>query len=158
MRSLLFALALTSPCMFALGCGDTDKDDDSAADDTASDTDDNPDSDCTDAPSDAPTADAITTGGSGVACYYPPPEGYCREIASATAAQQVEGGDKAAIGCADAIVVTDGACPTDKAVGRCVNWSSEETRYYYTCNQYDALFAGGPQEACESVGATWEAL
>lgn len=154
MRPTLLALFLTSAPILGVACGD--KDDTGGP--TDGETDDNPDGDCTDAPADAPTADAFTAGGSGVICYYGPPEGYCRDIASATAAQQVEGGDKAAIGCADAIVVTDGSCPMDGAVGRCLGWTAEETRYYYTCNQYDALFAGGPQESCETGGGTWEAL
>lgn len=126
-------------------------------DSTVTDTDDNPTGDCLDAPSDAPTADAISAGGASVVCYYGPPEGYCRDLQSAASAQLVEGGDKAAIGCADALVITDGACPTDKLVGRC-QWTAEEVRYYYECNQYDALFAGGPQESCESVGGVWEPM
>jgi hypothetical protein len=114
------------------------------------DTDDNPDGGCTEAPDDAPTADAITSGGSSVICYYGPPEGYCRDIRDPGQAALVEGGDKAAIGCADAIVVTNGTCPTDELVGTCEEWMANEDRYYYTCNQYDELFAGGPEEACGS--------
>lgn len=111
--------------------------------DKGTDTDDNPDPGCTEAPTDAPTADVITAGGSSVACYYGPEVGgYCRDVQSATEATHVAGGDKASIGCADAIVVIDGTCPLDKAVGRCDGWTAEETRYYDVCNQYDALFAG----------------
>lgn len=128
---------------------------DPASDDT-DETDDNPEAACADQPADAPSADAITPGGSGVICYYPPPIGYCRALASAADAQAVEGGDKAAIGCADAIVVTDGACPLDLAVGRCDGWTPTEARVYYTCNQYTQLFAGGPQESCESGGGAWQ--
>ena len=135
-----------------VGCAGDSK----GSDSSGTDTDDNPDLDCTEAPADAPAADAIAATGAGVICHYGPPEGYCREIVSALTAEQVAGGDKGAIGCADAIVVTDGACPTDALVGRCLDWTPEETRYYYTCNQYDALFAGGPQEACETGGGTWE--
>lgn len=106
-------------------------------------------------PSDGYTADAISAGGAGVVCYYAPPEGYCRDIHSAATASAVEGGDKAAIGCADAIVVTDGACPTDLALGRCVGWSAEEDRVYYECNKFDEIYPDGLQAGCETGGGTW---
>lgn len=106
-------------------------------------------------PSDGYTADAISAGGAGVVCFYAPPEGYCRDIHSSATAAAVEAGDKAAIGCADAIVVTDGVCPGDLALGRCVGWSAEEDRVYYECNKFDEIYPEGLEVGCETGGGTW---
>lgn len=111
-----------------------------------------------DAPSDTLEVDDFSAGKASVICYYAPSEGYCRELSSAASVGYAEAGDKAAMGCADAVVVTGGTCPLDTAVGRCVNWGTDESRVYYECNKFDAIYPDGLEKGCTDIGGTWEAF
>jgi hypothetical protein len=106
--------------------------------------------------SDGPTVDAITAGATSIVCYYAQPsEGYCRKI---TASAEIDnfyagGNDKGAIGCADAVILTDAECPTENAVGRCDATNIEAERLYYSCSKFD-----DPSANCDAVGGTYSAL
>ncbi len=106
-------------------------------------------------PADGYTADALSAGGSAITCYYAPPEGYCRQITSSASNDMAVTDGKAAIGCADAVAVTDGNCPTDLAIGRCENWGPDEDRVYYECNKFDNILPQGVDVACGEAGGTW---
>ena len=110
------------------------------------------------APVDAPTADAVSSGGSSLMCFYAPPEGYCWESRSATTVEGAATNGKGSVGCTDGVAVTDGSCPTDKAIGRCDGWGAEEDRVYYECNKFDSIFPEGLDVACENNGGVWTAL
>jgi hypothetical protein len=110
------------------------------------------------APSDTLETDDLSPGASSVICYYAPSEGYCRELTSEFAIQYAEDGDKGAMGCTDAVVVTGGTCPMDTAVGRCVNWAADESRVYYECNKFDSIYPDGLEKGCTDLGGTWEAF
>jgi hypothetical protein len=106
--------------------------------------------------SDGPTADAISQGATAIVCYYAQPsEGYCRRITDPGQISSFydNGNDKGAIGCADAVIITDGQCPTANAVGRCENNNIEAERVYYECTKFS-----DPAGNCSALGGTFTAL
>ena len=89
--------------------------------------------------SDGPSEDSVEAGATTLVCYYPQPsEGYCRKITNAAQiADFYNGGnDKGAIGCADAVVLSDAECPGANRVGTCTNTSLEAERVYYQCSKF----------------------
>lgn len=106
--------------------------------------------------SDGPTTDAIGDNASAIVCYYEQPsEGYCRKITDATKIGSFysTNKDKGAIGCKDAIIITDSECPTKNAVARCSSTTIEAERVYYTCSKFP-----DPAQNCSAVGGTYSAL
>jgi len=135
-----------------------DKDDATGNGDTSPiDTSDDATGDCP-SPSDAPTADELTAGGQSLMCFYAPPEGYCWESRNGYTVEAAVTNGKGAVGCTDGVAVTNGVCPTDKAIGRCDGWGAEEDRVYYECNKFDAIFPDGIDKACADNGGIWTAL
>lgn len=103
--------------------------------------------------SDGPTEDAVAAGAASLTCYYgQPSEGYCREITDPAAVQQYDSGGKGAIGCTDAVVVSDTPCPTLNSRGRCENNTIEAARVYYACSKFP-----DPAAHCAQIGGTFVA-
>jgi hypothetical protein len=140
--------------LMTIGCGD-EPEGDSSVDDTSDDASGDACDDPT-PPADAPSADNIAETGAMVSCYYAPPEGYCVELNDPNKAAMAYSDGNGAIGCADAVVVTDAPCPTDTAIGRCT-LPGTELRVYYPCNKYDELY-DGPEASCDTMGGSYEAL
>jgi hypothetical protein len=99
----------------------------------------------------------VHDGGVVLMCYNAPPEGYCWESSNGWTVSTAVAEGKGAVGCTDGIAVTDGACPTDTAIGRCDGWGAEEDRVYYACNKFDPIHPEGLDVACEANGGTWTA-
>ena len=90
--------------------------------------------------SDGPTEDSIAAGATSIVCYYASPkEGYCRKITDPGVINSfyTTNHDKGAIGCADAVILTNAECPTANATGRCEATSIEAERLYYKCTKFD---------------------
>ena len=149
---------LALAALFLSACGDDDDttDDSAPTDDSESSADDSGD-DCPQ-PSDAPTSDAISSGGTTLMCYNAPPEGYCWETSNTWTVEKAASHGKGAVGCTDGIAITDGTCPTDTAIGRCDNWGTEEDRVYYACNKFGDILPDGLDADCQSRGGTWTDL
>lgn len=106
--------------------------------------------------SDGPTADSIGANAQSIVCYYhQPSEGYCRKITSSAEIQNFYSGgnDKGAIGCKDAVILTDAECPTKNAVAKCTDTTIEAERLYYTCSKFP-----NPGDNCAAVGGTFTEL
>ncbi len=105
-------------------------------------------------PEDAPTENDIDIGGQGYICYLPSPEGVCVAVTGAEAAAVVADQGPAAAGCEEGVVVVDGQCPADLALGVCSFPDNGTSWTLYPCNVWDDI-PDGEAGGCESSGGLW---
>lgn len=107
--------------------------------------------------SDGPTADQVSPGASTVICYYyQPNEGYCRKVTDPGDVASFEANGKGAIGCTDAVIITDAECPLANATGKCTGGIDAE-RIYYECTKFHAPQLD-PKKLCEDAGGTFSEI